>query len=105
VLAQIGSALVSQVVRIEVSIPRELALVAAAAWERDDVGDPAPDESAEERRTRQRAAGPALIGLAISDRGRHTSTGVVVELDALLIGEAARAADERNLKEEESPTT
>lgn len=40
VLAQIGSALVSQVVRIEVSIPRELALVAAAAWERDDVGDP-----------------------------------------------------------------
>ncbi|MFD9127194.1 hypothetical protein [Kitasatospora sp. NPDC059571] len=50
------------------------------AWERDELGGLAP-ESHEQYMLRDRAAEPALIGLAITQRGRGEGEEVVIDLD------------------------
>lgn len=88
----IGKAFSSQVTKVELRIPSDLARIAAQAWERDDLGEQSDVESAAEGTTRRRAASLALIGLAITEHGRHEDDGVVVELDPWLVGDAVLAA-------------
>lgn len=78
---------------VEVWLPAELAERAAAAWRRDDDGEPR-DETPAERRTRQRAGSLALIGAAVDERGRREGDVVVVQLSADLVAAAIDAADD-----------
>jgi FlaG/FlaF family flagellin (archaellin) len=98
-LAAIGASLFQQPTRLTVTIPAALATAAVAAWHREDLDD-APDspETAEEQLVRNRAGSFALIGLAVSDRGRSVDGGdVTVELDAWFVGHALDAADDAGL--------
>lgn len=90
-LAAIGRHVDPQVGRIMVRLPRELAEAAVAAWNRDElcaVGE----ESREQFELRDRAADLALIGLAITERGRYDGDELVVELDVVAVAAALRAA-------------
>ncbi|MDQ0381955.1 hypothetical protein [Amycolatopsis thermophila] len=91
VLAAIGAAVGEQAGRITVRLPRALADAAVAAWERDEI-EPLPAETPEQRVLRDRAAELALIGLAVSERGRREGDVVEVDLDAGAVGAAVRAA-------------
>jgi|SRR4051812_40826091 hypothetical protein len=86
-LFAVGRSLMSQVGRISVRIPIELANVAVAAWERDDEGE-VGDETIEQYQIRDKAGWLALIGLAVSERGVTQGDEVVVDL---VIGEIAAA--------------
>ncbi|WP_435583425.1 hypothetical protein [Amycolatopsis thermoflava] len=91
VLAAIGTAIGEH--RITVRLPRALAEAAVAAWQRDETGPVAP-ETPEQWVLRDRAAELALIGLAVSERGRPDGEFVVVDLDVAAAGAAVRAARE-----------
>ena len=80
---------------VEVWLPRALAELALAAWQREhDEGPPAP-ETFEQRVLRHRAAALSLIGLSIESGGRWSDDGVIVEVHPQFIGEALAAADDR----------
>lgn len=64
-----------------------------AAWRRDD-SDPVPaTEGPRDRQVRHQAGALALIGLAISERGRAEGGEVVVDLAPDLVGQAIDAVD------------
>lgn len=95
-LAQLGSELAGQDLPIvDVRISASIAATAVAAWERDDEG-PVPSEDFEQRTMRRRAGSLALIGLAVSERGRWEADGVHVELHPEQIGIAIEVADTLN---------
>ncbi|MFF5538016.1 hypothetical protein ACFY71_37095 [Streptomyces cinerochromogenes] len=91
VLAAIGEHVDAQVGRVTVWLPKAVAEAAVNAWERDETGGHAP-ETHEEYALRDQAAELALIGLAISQRGRWESEDVVVDLDVASAGAALRAS-------------
>ncbi|MEV4131431.1 hypothetical protein AB0J72_04620 [Dactylosporangium sp. NPDC049742] len=90
VLAAIGACLDRQVGRISVRLPRSLAESAVAAWNREELGG-IGEESREEFELRDDAAGLALIGLAISERGVGDGEEVVVDLDVVEVAAALRS--------------
>ncbi|AXE90305.1 hypothetical protein [Streptomyces sp. Go-475] len=91
VLAAIGACVGRQTGRVAVRVPRELAEAAVAAWERTE--DAAPGAETPERYAlRDGAAELALIGLAITERGRWEGEEVAVDLDVDSAGAALRAA-------------
>ncbi|WP_031079197.1 hypothetical protein [Streptomyces sp. NRRL S-118] len=91
VLAAIGTQVDAQVGRVAVRLPRPVAEAAVAAWERDEADDPG-EESHEQYALRDRAAELALIGLAISQRGRWERDELVIDLDVDSAGAALRAS-------------
>ncbi|MFB9388672.1 hypothetical protein ACFPM3_22810 [Streptomyces coeruleoprunus] len=99
VLAAIGRCVEAQADRVTVRLPRALAEAAVAAWERDEAtgpdggGEDGADETREQYAERDRAAELALIGLAITERGRRQADEVIVELDVATAGAAVRAAE------------
>lgn len=92
-LAAVGRAIGDQDLDIVVRLPPALAARAVAAWERDDGGDPVPDETCAARLARGRAAALALLGAAISDRGVTEAGEAVVRVHAWAVGMALDAAD------------
>jgi hypothetical protein len=94
-LGEIGQRLTDvSLPEVTVRLPSALAERAAAAWDRDDSGDPLGPENAIARLRRNRAATLALVGAAVRDRGRREGDEVVVELGADLITQAVDAADD-----------
>jgi hypothetical protein len=94
-LGEIGQRLTDvSLPEVTVRLPSVLAERAAAAWDRDDSGDPLGPENAIARLRRNRAATLALVGAAVRDRGRREGDEVVVELGADLITQAVDAADD-----------
>ncbi|MET9866800.1 hypothetical protein ABZZ16_11505 [Streptomyces sp. NPDC006386] len=91
VLAAIGACVGRQTGWVAVRVPRELAEAAVAAWERTEDGAPGA-ETPEEYALRDGAAELALIGLAITERGRWEGEEVAVDLDVASAGAALRAA-------------
>jgi hypothetical protein len=91
VLAVIGARLDSQVGRIRVRLPRSVAEVAVAAWDRGEPGGIGA-ESRDDYELRADAAELALIGLAVGSRGVPDGEEVVVDLDVVQIAAALRAA-------------
>ncbi|OXM67547.1 MULTISPECIES: hypothetical protein [Amycolatopsis] len=89
VLAAIGTAIGEH--RITVRLPRALAEAAVAAWQRDET-EPVGAETPEQWALRDLAAELALIGLAVTERGRADGEFVTVDLDVGSAGAAARAA-------------
>ena len=98
VLAEIGRELYSQPTRVTVRLSKTLADQARAAWERDD-DDPRriDDETPDAHASRHRAGALALVGLAVAEQGKEDGDGIVVELDAWVIGDSLTAADEVGL--------
>lgn len=92
VLAAIGACVARQTGRVTVRVPRELAEAAVAAWQRTEEGAPGP-ETPERYALRDGAAELALIGLAITERGRREGEVVAVDLDVASAGAALRAAE------------
>jgi hypothetical protein len=96
VFARLGQVFAAtEMPRIEVRLPRDLAVAAVASWERDAEEYSGPlQETFEQRIIRSRAADLSLIGLSISERGCWEDDAVVVALSPALIGTAMQAADE-----------
>ncbi|MEU6239002.1 hypothetical protein [Kitasatospora sp. NPDC047058] len=90
-LAVIGEQVDAQVGRVTMRLPRAAAEAAVDAWARDELGGRVP-ETHEEYALRDQAAELALIGLAISQRGRWEGDEVVIDLDVASAGAAVRAA-------------
>lgn len=94
VLGEIGQVLAHVALpTVAVRLPRPLAELAAAAWQRDD-RDAFDAESCEQRLDRHRAGTLALIGLAAAERGRWDGDELVVDLHADLVALAVDAADD-----------
>ncbi|MDN0198725.1 hypothetical protein [Streptomyces sp. S.PNR 29] len=91
VLAAIGACVAAQTGRVTVRLPRTLAEAAVAAWNRDEHEAPG-EETPTQYALRDGAAELALIGLAITERGRHEGEEVAVDLDVAAAGAAVRAA-------------
>ncbi|MEU9127763.1 hypothetical protein AB0D08_06550 [Kitasatospora sp. NPDC048540] len=91
VLAAIGAHVDAQVGRVTVRLPRAVAEAAVGAWDREEVGG-LGEETHEQYALRDQAAELALIGLAISQRGRWDGEEVVVDLDVASAGAALRAS-------------
>ena len=83
----------SKLPRVTVRLPRALAEKAVAAWERENEGEPDPEDYGQ-RAQRHRAATLALIGLSITNDGEWTDDEVEVPLDPSFIGIAVDAADD-----------
>ena len=77
---------------VEVRVSRSVADVAVAAWQRQDDGQ-VDTEDFEQRVIRFRAAALALIGLAVTERGRWETDVVYVKLPPDLIGVAVEWSD------------
>ncbi|MFE6666680.1 hypothetical protein ACFVFH_24350 [Streptomyces sp. NPDC057697] len=92
VLAAIGKHIDAQIGPITVRLARDVAEAAVKAWERDESGD-LPEETHEQYALRDRAGELALIGLAISERGRWEGDEVVIALHVASAGAALRASD------------
>ena len=91
-LGEIGSVLARRALpEIEVRLPKDLARAAVQAWEWDDSGESEP-ETPDQEIERHRAGTLALIGLAVSERGRTDGGEVVVRLSPDLVGLAIDAA-------------
>lgn len=86
-LAAIGEHVDAQVGRVTVRLPLAVARAAVDAWERDETGD-IGEETREQHELRSRAGDLALIGLAISERGRQEGAEVVVDLNVSSAGAA-----------------
>ena len=95
VLGEVGAALAGLALpEVEVRLPRALAELALAAWQREhDEGPPAP-ETFEQRVLRHRAATLSLIGLSIESGGNWADDHMTVRLHPQFIGEALAAADD-----------
>ncbi|MFG2910179.1 hypothetical protein ACGF13_34645 [Kitasatospora sp. NPDC048286] len=91
VLAAIGARLDTQYPTLTVRLPKDLARAAVAAWDRDELGD-VGEETHEQYALRGDAGELALIGLAISERGREEGDEVVVDLHIDSIGLAVQAS-------------
>ncbi|QLY27797.1 hypothetical protein [Nocardia huaxiensis] len=91
VLAAIGDSIAPEVRLVCVRLPVALAEAAVAAWNRDETGELGA-ESPEQYALRDRAAELALIGLAVSERGRREGDVVVVELPVESVAAAIQAA-------------
>ncbi|MER6144990.1 hypothetical protein ABT174_34015 [Streptomyces sparsogenes] len=91
VLAAIGKHVAAQAGRITVRLPRAVAEAAVEAWGRDELDRPG-EETHEQYALRDQAAELALIGLAISERGRWEGDEVVIDLDIDSAGAASRAS-------------
>jgi hypothetical protein len=101
-LARIGRAIFSQPTRVKVRIPRALADLALASWQRSegDGGEAAiRDETPEQIAVRHRSATLALIGLSIESLGIRAPgrDDVLVDLEAWYIGSAFDAAEDADL--------
>lgn len=96
VLAAIGREFHRQATAVEVSIPKALADLAVASWERDETEttEGVLAEAPQERQARHRSGALALIGLTIIERGRVDGDVVVVEVNSWQIGDALDAADD-----------
>ncbi len=93
-LGELGWLLIhSDIPDVEVRLPRSLAELAVAAWQRDSEG-PVDPESHEQRAQRHQAGVLALIGLSIESGGRWEGDEVVVGLSPDLIGNAIDASDD-----------
>ena len=88
VLAAIGEWIAPRVRPVPVRLPLELA---KAAWSRDETGG-IENETPDRYDLRDRAAKLALIGLAVSERGRRDGEDVVVDLHATSVVAAIHAA-------------
>ncbi|WP_109528663.1 MULTISPECIES: hypothetical protein [Nocardia] len=95
VLAAIGEWIAPRVRPVSVRLPLELAEAAVAAWSRDETGG-IEDETLDRYDLRDRAAELALIGLAVSERGRRDGEDVVVDLHATSVAAAIHAAQSSN---------
>jgi hypothetical protein len=95
VLGRIGAILFPQDTGLSVRLPKELADLALAAWNRDDssASGPADAETVDQRAVRERAAYLALIGLCIENTAQPDGDEVICDLDAGYIGGALRAAE------------
>lgn len=94
VLAAVGVCVRDQAARIEVRLPKAVADAAVAAWRREESGGPGDgrEQGRERYVLRDQAAELALIGAAITERGRPDGADVVVALDVESAGAAARVA-------------
>ncbi|MFE2229443.1 hypothetical protein [Streptomyces kronopolitis] len=90
VLAEVGRQLAGQVSRFRVTLSREAAEAAVAAWERDETGV-VGEETVEEFALRDMAAALALIGAAVTERGVWEDGRVVVDLGVVQLGAALQA--------------
>ncbi|WP_433856067.1 hypothetical protein [Streptomyces kronopolitis] len=90
VLAEVGRQLAGQVSRVRVTLSREVAEAAVAAWERDELGV-VGEETVEEFALRDMAAELALIGSAVTERGVPKDGQVVVDLGVVQVGAALQA--------------
>ncbi|MEU6183494.1 hypothetical protein [Streptomyces coeruleorubidus] len=90
VLAAIGTRVAAQTDRLTVRVPKALAEAAVAAWEHEE-NDAPGEETPERYALRDGAAELALIGLAITERGRWEGEEVAVGLDLASAGAAVRA--------------
>ena len=97
VLGSIGAAFFEQPSTLTMRLPKELADLALAAWQRDDNTEPLGSETPEQRITRHRAGTLALIGLCIEKTGQTDGDDIVCELDAWYVGGALEAADDYGL--------
>ncbi len=94
-LAAIGRFVDAQVGKVTVRLPRAVAQAAVDAWERDDSAevDEVDEETPEQYVLRDHAAELALIGIAISERGRWEGEELVIDLDLASAGAAVRASE------------
>ena len=99
VLGRIGAVLFPQDTKLSVRLPKELADLALAAWNRDDPAEngPAAQENADQRAVRERAAYLALIGLCIENTAQPDGDDIICDLDAWYIGGALQAAEAMDL--------
>jgi hypothetical protein len=93
VLGRIGAVLFPQDTKLSVRLPKELAGLALAAWNREERDGPAERETAGQRTVRERAAYLALIGLCIENTAQPDGDDIICDLDAWYIGGALRAAE------------
>ncbi|MGP3975699.1 hypothetical protein ACTWQF_17155 [Streptomyces sp. 8N114] len=95
-LAAIGTCVEAQAGRVTVRLPKVLAEAAVAAWHRDEPEAPhgLGDETHGQHAIRENAAELALIGLAISERGRWENEEVVIDMDVASAGAAVRAHED-----------
>jgi hypothetical protein len=92
-LVAIGAVLGTQDPAYPMSIPQALAERAVQAWHRDELGEPATEETAEQRQLRAHAGTLALIGFSIDEQGYSVGKQVNIALSPDLLGEAIAAAD------------
>jgi hypothetical protein len=107
VLGRIGAVLFPQDTKLSVRLPKELADLALAAWNRDEAGlaEPGPAgaglaeagladrETPSQRVLRDHAGYLALIGLCIENTAQSDGTDVICDLDSWYIGSALQAAE------------
>jgi hypothetical protein len=95
VLAELGAEFLrAELPKIDIRLPRALAILAVAAWERNDDDGLDEAETPEQYLVRRRAAALALIGLEITERGRWVNDEVFVDLSPTLVGIASDAWDD-----------
>jgi hypothetical protein len=92
-LVAIGAVLGTQDPSYPMSIPQSLAERAVQAWHREERGEPAADETVEQRQLRAHAGTLALIGFSIDEQGYTVGRQVNVTLSPDLLAEAIAAAD------------
>jgi len=92
-LIAIGAVLGTQDPAYPSTIPQALAEQAVRAWHREEIGEPAENESDEQRRLRAHSGTLALIGFAIDEQGYVVGKQVSVALSPDLLAEAIAAAD------------
>jgi hypothetical protein len=99
VLGQIGAVLFPQDTTLSVRLPRELADLALAAWNRDEPAPSGPSdrETVDERAVRERAAYLALIGLCVENTAQSDGDDIICDLDSWYIGGALRAAEAQDM--------
>jgi hypothetical protein len=119
VLGRIGAVLFPQDTTLSVRLPRDLADLALAAWNRGEPAEtgPAPTgpartgppgtgppgtgtarrETPDQRAARERAAYLALIGLCIENTAQSAGDDITCDLDAWYIGGALQAAEALNM--------
>jgi hypothetical protein len=114
VLGRIGAVLFPQDTTLSVRLPRDLADLALAAWNRDEPAGTGPAgtgpsgagpsgtgaarrETPDQRAARERAAYLALIGLCIENTAQPAGDDITCDLDAWYIGGALQAAEALNM--------
>jgi hypothetical protein len=92
-LVAIGAILGTQDPAYPMSIPQALAERAVQAWHRDETGEPADDETADQQRLRAHSGTLAMIGFSIDEQGYAVGKQVNITLSPDLLAEAIAAAD------------
>lgn len=96
-LAEVGKWLFAQPTTVQIRLPRSIAAVAVASWERDGDEGPLAPETYLQRAVRHQAGTLALIGLCIQKGGVEDGEDIVVSLPSWYVGLALEAADEMGL--------